>query len=90
MTSPTNIKTQIFHFFNLIHKTAHIFGGFEKLFSSIGWRVIALQSFAKKVAHADLEGTQFLLKWFVRRKFSNFSKDLSKYNTHIPTTSKIH
>jgi len=31
-------------------------GGLEQLSSSIGWRVMSLQNFANKVAHAGLKG----------------------------------
>jgi len=33
--------------------------GFEQLFSSISWRVIGLQSSARKVAHAGLKGLSY-------------------------------
>jgi len=43
-------------FYNLNQKTCWIRRWFEQLSSSIGWRVIALQTFAKIVAHAGLKG----------------------------------
>jgi len=51
-------------FFDFGYKTCCIRRGFEQLSSSIAWRVIGLQSSARKVAHAGLKGffTTFLLK----------------------------
>ena len=46
-------------FFDFDNKTCWIRRGFEQLSSSSGWRVIGLQSSARKVAHAGLKG----LRW---------------------------
>jgi len=43
-------------FFDFDDKTCWIRRGFEQLSSSISWRVIGLQSSARKVAHAGLKG----------------------------------
>jgi len=43
-------------FFDFDNKTCWIRRGFEQLFSSIAWRVIGLQNFTRKVAHAGLRG----------------------------------
>jgi len=36
------------------------FKGFEQLSSSIGWRVMMLQSSVRKLAHAELKGSGLL------------------------------
>jgi len=46
-------KTKKF-FFDFDYKTCWIRRGFEQLSSSIAWRVMGLQSSARKVAHAGL------------------------------------
>jgi len=46
-------------FFDFDYKTCWIRRGFEQLSSSIAWRVIGLQSSAKKVARAGLKGGLF-------------------------------
>jgi len=48
-------KTKNF-FFDFDYKTCWIRRGYEQLSSSIAWRVITLQSSARKVAHAGLKG----------------------------------
>jgi len=48
-------KTKTF-FFDFNFKTSCIRRGFEQLSSSIAWRVIGLQSSARKLAHAGLKG----------------------------------
>jgi len=45
-------------FITFDYKTCWIRKGFEQLSSSIAWRVIRLQSSARKVAHAGLKGYQ--------------------------------
>jgi len=49
-------------FFKSKLKTCRIRTGFEHLSSSIGWRVIELQSSAKKVARVALEGHPLVKK----------------------------
>jgi len=46
MTSPTENQKPIKPFLDLIYKTSHIFGGFEQLSSSIGWRVMTCRTWA--------------------------------------------
>jgi len=43
-------------FYDIDYKTCWIRRGFEQLSSSIAWRVIGLQSSARKVAHVGLKG----------------------------------
>jgi len=60
---PWKAQTQNKHFlFDFDYKTCWIRRGFEQLSSSIAWRVIGLQSSARKVAHLGLKG---LKTWYV-------------------------
>jgi len=54
--SPQKSSTQNENFFFDFDKTCWIRRGFEQFTSSIAWRVIGLQSSARKVAHAGLKG----------------------------------
>jgi len=44
--------------FNLNQKTCRIFRGFEQLSrSSVSWQVMAVQSYARNMAHVGFQGT---------------------------------
>jgi len=57
-----NRKWKLF-FFDFKQKTCWIQGWFGELSSSIGWRVIALQTRAKSLAGAGLKGLNIVTLW---------------------------
>ena len=64
-------------FFDFDYKSCWIRRGFEQLSSSIAWRVIGLQSSARKVAHAGLKGSLVFPKRLRNQvRHNSFSSDV--------------
>jgi len=69
MTSPTKKRNpKLSNFFNANYKTCRIFWGFEKLSSTIGWRIVKFQSVAKIAAQCVISKYEY----FVHRKRKKF------------------
>jgi len=69
--TPTENKKRFF--FDFVYKTCWIRRGFEQLSSSIAWRVIGLQSSAKKRSHTGIKG---LSVWTSDRLFNEANRYL--------------
>ena len=80
MMSPSkNPKPKLFQFLiNIIYKTSHIFGGFEQLSNSIGWRVMVVQNSAKKWRTQDWKGWSVTASNLTHKFFGTFIKKKKK------------